>query len=138
MHSDKNFKFLAPCLLVLTFATLPLFCEQAFSLGGVGQTPHGLCLIINRRITPVKDLFVSFWMNKREFNICFCFLWARWRIHFLQKYQGTFVIQMKIKTELCQLIHATLIYCWWEYFLIDLIIYLKSSVSYIYIKKIWY
>ena len=28
---DKNSKF-------LTFATLPLFCEQAFSLGGVGYT----------------------------------------------------------------------------------------------------
>ena len=29
---------MAPCLLVLMFATLPLFCEQAFSLGGVGKT----------------------------------------------------------------------------------------------------
>ena len=36
MHPDKNCKFLAPCLLVLMFATLPLFCEQAFSIGGVG------------------------------------------------------------------------------------------------------
>ena len=26
---------LAPCLLVLTFAMLPLFCDQAFSLSGV-------------------------------------------------------------------------------------------------------
>ena len=37
MHPDKNCKFLAPCLLVLMFATLPLFCDQAFSLGGVGK-----------------------------------------------------------------------------------------------------
>ena len=35
MHPDKNCNFLAPCLLLLTFATLPRFCEQAFSLGGV-------------------------------------------------------------------------------------------------------
>ena len=29
MHPEKNCKFLAPCLLVLTFATLPDFCDQA-------------------------------------------------------------------------------------------------------------
>ena len=28
MHPDKNCKFLSPCLLLLTFATLPDFCEQ--------------------------------------------------------------------------------------------------------------
>ena len=39
MHPDKNCNFLAPCLLFLTFATLPRFCEQALSQGGVG-IPH--------------------------------------------------------------------------------------------------
>ena len=29
MHPDKNCKFLSPCLLLLTFATLPDFCEPA-------------------------------------------------------------------------------------------------------------
>ena len=29
MHPDKNCKFLSPCLLLLTFATLPDFCEKA-------------------------------------------------------------------------------------------------------------
>ena len=33
-----NCNFLAPCLLLLTFSTLPRFCEQAFSLGGVDLT----------------------------------------------------------------------------------------------------
>ena len=35
MHPDKNCKFLAPCLLVLTFAMLPDFCDQALSQEGV-------------------------------------------------------------------------------------------------------
>ena len=29
LHPDKNCNFLSPCLLLLTFATLPDFCEQA-------------------------------------------------------------------------------------------------------------
>ena len=36
---------MAPCLTLLTFATLPRFCEQAFSLSGVALT-HGKNVII--------------------------------------------------------------------------------------------
>ena len=46
MHPDKNCKFLAACLLVLMFAMLPLFCDQAFSLGGVALI-HWVCIYVS-------------------------------------------------------------------------------------------
>ena len=46
-HKFRVFiKFLAPCLLVLMFATLPLFCEQVFSIGDVGYVPGTLAIFI--------------------------------------------------------------------------------------------
>ena len=42
MHPDKNCKFLAPCLLVLTFAMLPDFYDQALSQEGVGLGDNNL------------------------------------------------------------------------------------------------
>ena len=53
MHPDKNCKFLALCLLVVMFAMLPLFCDQAFSLGGVG--PADVMLTNENKINLLKE-----------------------------------------------------------------------------------
>ena len=61
MHPDKNCKFLSPCLLLLTFAMLPLFCEQAFSLDGVGRTAkQGLMMSVSCLLVyPVSKSFMT-------------------------------------------------------------------------------
>ena len=75
MHPDKNCKVLAPCLLVLMFATLPDFCDQALSQGGVGCTWYSNSDLIIK-ITEVKltrDIFhyngEVFGVNSNKFEI---------------------------------------------------------------------
>ena len=73
LHPDNNCNFLAPCLVLLMFATLLRFCEQAFSLGGVGFTHSSLKsrnnnTIFNVVLSPLHNFLWTFMIPKYQWN----------------------------------------------------------------------
>ena len=81
---------MAPCLLLLTFATLPLFYEQALSQGGVGKTYILIYIkikgfeIFDGSMLPTKINKLSSMLSFFWHKILLCFFW--YNTHFLPKH----------------------------------------------------